>query len=228
MDRYLIYCAEDDDAIRELVVYAAKTDGHDVRGFNSADALLSACEKRLPDLVVLDIMMPGTDGLTALKNFREKYASADTRIIMLTAKTGEIDRITGLDAGADDYMSKPFSILELLARIRANLRKKMIGQRGGEFRLNSIVMNLNSRGVTVAGEDVRLTYKEFELLRYLMLNVGIVVEREQLLKEIWETEYFGESRTVDIHIKNLREKLKAEGESIRSVRGVGYMLVNNA
>jgi two-component system alkaline phosphatase synthesis response regulator PhoP len=169
-------------------------------------------------------MMPGTDGLTALKIFRDKYKSAGTKIIMLTAKSSEISKITGLDSGADDYITKPFSVLELMARIRANLRKKSVSVENGNLQVNSIILNQESRIVTVCGAEVSLTQKEFELLKFLMINAGNVVEREKLLKEIWGYEYYGESRTVDIHMKNLREKLGAESVAIQSVRGVGYIL----
>ena len=216
---------EDDDAIRELVIYALNQEKLLVKAFVRAEEMLAECAKVVPDLILLDIMLPGIDGIEALKRFRAGYKSADTRIIMLTAKGSEINKVTGLDAGADDYITKPFSILELAARVRANLRKKTIKPAGGELKVNSIVLNQDTRTVSVNAEEINLTRKEFELLRFLMLNAGAATERETLLKEIWGFEYFGETRTVDIHMKNLKRKLGAQSESIQSVRGVGYMLV---
>jgi len=223
-EKHLIYSAEDDDSIRDLIEYAVKGEGYEIKVFPDADKLLLECGKRIPDLILLDIMMPNTDGITALKIFKEKYKSADTRIIMLTAKSSEINKITGLDNGADDYITKPFSVLELMARIRANLRKKIAIQNSGDIKINSLVLNQDSRIVTVGGKEIILTHKEFELLKFLMLNAGTVLDREKIIKELWGYEYFGTGRTVDIHIKNLREKLGDETEIIQSVRGVGYVL----
>ncbi len=224
MNRHLIYCVEDDDSIRELIVYALNSEGFQAEAFSRAEDMLAACASRVPDLILLDIMLPGIDGVAALTKFRETYRSAATRVIMLTAKGSEINKVTGLDAGADDYMTKPFSVLELCARIRAHLRKKASGTPGNELRVNGIALNQEARTVTANGKSVALTQKEFELLRFFMLNAGTVAERETLVKEIWGYEYFGESRTVDIHVKNLREKLGGEGARIQSVRGVGYVL----
>ena len=223
-DTKLIYITEDDDALRELLAYAVKSEGYDYIAFESADLLLLECQKRVPDLIILDIMLPGTDGIEALRIFRKTYAGADTRILLLTAKGSEINKVTGLDAGADDYITKPFSVLELMARVRAHLRKKTVSVSGGELVLGQLVLNQDARTVTSAGQKVSLTQKEFEILRFLMLNAGNVLEREKILKEIWDYDYLGESRTVDIHIKNLREKLGEEGQKIQSMRGVGYML----
>jgi len=221
---YLIYTAEDDDSIRELISYVVTNEGYAVKSFVNADDLLSECEKKIPDLILLDVMMPGTDGVEALKIFRQKYQSASTPIVMLTAKSSEINKITGLDAGADDYITKPFSVLELMARIRANLRKKVISISDSEIKINSISLNQENRVVLLNDNKVSLTNKEFELLKFLMLNVGNVVNREVLLKEIWGYEYFGETRTIDIHMKNLREKLGTAANAIQSIRGVGYIL----
>jgi len=224
MNQYLIYIAEDDEAIRELVEYAIKTEGYDIKAFDNADASLLECEKDIPDLILLDIMMPGTDGITALKMFRDTYKFAETAIIMLTAKVSEINKIAGLDAGADDYITKPFSVLELMARIRSNLRKKAKPISNKILAVNSIVLNQEARTVTVGNKKITLTAKEFELLKLLMLNAGNILERERVFLEIWASEYLGESRTIDIHIKNLREKLGDEGEAIQSIRGTGYIL----
>ncbi|MCL2556255.1 MAG: response regulator transcription factor [Firmicutes bacterium] len=227
MKKQLIYIAEDDDSIRDLVSYAIANDGYAIVSFSSADALLIECEKQVPDLILLDIMMPSTDGLSALKIFRQKYKSANTKIIMLTAKASEVNKITGLDAGADDYITKPFSVLELLARIRANLRKKTAAIIDSEIKINSIILNQESRTVLVDDIKVMLTNKEFELLKFLMLNVGNVVKRDILLKEIWGYDYFGDTRTIDIHIKNLKAKLSGNADAIQSIRGIGYILVRD-
>ncbi|MCL2862316.1 MAG: response regulator transcription factor [Firmicutes bacterium] len=224
MKKQLIYTAEDDDSIRELITYAITNEGYETKAFSNADELLLECEKQVPDLMLLDIMMSGTDGLQALKIFRQKYKSANTSIIMLTAKSSEMNKIAGLDLGADDYITKPFSVLELMARIRANLRKKTVAIKDSKIKINSIVLNQEQRTVFANNNKISLTNKEFELLRFLMLNSGNVVERDTILKEIWGYEYFGETRTIDVHMKNLREKLGDAGESIQSIRGVGYVL----
>ncbi|MCL2176565.1 MAG: response regulator transcription factor [Firmicutes bacterium] len=227
----LIYLAEDDDTIRELIVYAASSEGYDIKAFSNADLLLRECEKQMPDLILLDIMMPGTDGITALKKIREREQGGEPHIILLTAKVTEINRIKGLDAGADDYITKPFSVLELMARIRASLRKKDkssgVGIKSGKLEVNDIVLCLDTRSVSVSGRLVPLTLKEFELLKFLMQSVGVVVEREVIFKKVWGDEYFGETRTVDIHMKNLRGKLGEASSAIQSIRGVGYILLRN-
>jgi len=227
MNKQLIYTAEDDDSIRELINYAIANEGYEVVSFCNADLLLQECDKKIPDLIVLDVMMPGTDGIQALKIFRQKYSSAATSVILVTAKSNEINKIAGLDAGADDYITKPFSVLELMARIRANLRKRVAAVGSGEIKINSITLSQESRTVKLEGTRVSLTNKEFELLKYLMLNAGTAIDREMLLKEIWGYEYFGETRTIDIHIKNLKSKLGLAGEAIQSIRGVGYILTQN-
>ena len=224
MERKSIYSVEDDGPIRELIAYALKSEGYEVKSFADAESMLAEAALAMPDLILLDIMLPKMDGIEALKILRERYKSADFKVIMLTAKTSEINKVTGLDAGADDYITKPFSVLELTARIRANLRKRAAGLDGGEIKMGPIALNQSGREATVDGAAVNLTAKEFELLKYLLLNAGTVVERDRLLKDIWGYEYFGESRTVDNHIKNLREKLGKGGELIEAVRGAGYIL----
>ena len=224
MEKTLIYSVEDDDAIRDLIAYALKSEGYEVKSFADAESCLAEAEKTLPELILLDIMLPGKDGMETLKILREKYKSANLKIIMLTAKASEINKVQGLDAGADDYITKPFSVLELAARVRANFRKKNAGIDGGIIKIGVVTLNQNSRMAVADGDVLRLTAKEYELLKYLMLNAGTVAERDKLLKEIWGYEYFGESRTVDNHIKNLREKLGAAGSMIESVRGSGYIL----
>jgi two-component system alkaline phosphatase synthesis response regulator PhoP len=216
-----IYCVEDDAPIRELTSYALKSEGFAVEAFETAEALLLRCGTGLPDLILLDIMLPGLDGIEALKTLRQKYKSAALKIIMLTAKTSESYKVNGLDSGADDSITKPFSILELIARVKAHLRT--VKKDAAVLEAGGVILNAKSREVRAGGCAVALTAKEFELLRYLMLNSGEVLSREELVKNVWGFEYFGESRTVDIHIKNLREKLGSSGGSIQSVRGVGYI-----
>jgi len=220
----LIYSVEDDASIRELIGYALTNAGYEVLSFDNAESMLSALEKRIPALIILDIMLPQTDGIEALKFIRAKYENVGIKILMLTAKTSEVNKITGLELGADDYITKPFSVLELTARVKAHLRKFTTSAADGALIFAGIKLNPSSRAVTTDDEATILTYKEFELLHYLIKNTGKVISREDLLRDIWGDEYFGESRTVDIHIKNLRAKLKSNANCIVSVRGVGYVL----
>ncbi|MDR1906202.1 MAG: response regulator transcription factor [Clostridiales bacterium] len=220
----LIYSVEDDESIGELIKYSLTNAGYEVDLFTNAEDMFDALQKRQPSLILMDIMLPGADGIEAIKKIREKYQNVNIKIILLTAKNSEINKISGLNDGADDYVTKPFSILELIARIKAHLRKYTTDISDGDLTFADIKLNTNSREVAVSGSRVDLTYKEFELLRALMENAGVVLDREKLIKDIWGFEYFGESRTVDIHIKNLRAKLGAAGERITSVRGVGYIL----
>jgi len=223
----LIYCVEDDMAIRQLVVYAASSEGYRVEAFETADEFLQACKTQLPDLIVLDIMLPGMDGITALKTFKKQYALAHTSVIILSAKIHEQNRIEGLDAGADDYVTKPFSVAELLARIRANLRQKSgtVSKKGVVLSANGITLTMDNRTAFLHEHKLHFTEKEFDLLATLMQHIGEVVEREKLLKDIWGYEYATENRTIDIHLKNIREKLGDLKGCLQSVRGVGYRMV---
>ena len=220
----LIYNVEDDDGIRELIKYALTNAGYEVISFASAEALMSALQQQIPSLIILDIMLPGMDGIEALKLIRANYKNAPMKILMLTAKSSEVNKISGLDSGADDYITKPFSVLELTARVKAHLRQYAPAPKDGTLVAGGITLNPLSHAVTSNEKTVPLTYKEFELLQALMCRAGTVVKREDLLKNIWGYDYFGDSRTVDIHIKNLRAKLEANGSCIVSVRGVGYIL----
>jgi len=222
--KHLIYSVEDDDSIREMIAYALRDEDYETKSFVTAEEMLAETDKVAPGLIILDVMLPKMNGVEALKILRSKYKSADIKVIMLTAKTSEANKVEGLDAGADDYITKPFSVLELLARIRANLRKKSAGLDGGDIKIGDILLNQGGRTAAAGGKEVKLTEKEFELLKYLMLNAGTAVERDSLLKDVWGYEYFGGSRTVDNHIKNLREKLGASGGMIESVRGAGYIM----
>ena len=223
----LIYNVEDDASIRDLIKYALTNAGYEVLSFDCAEEMLSALEQRMPELIILDIMLPGIDGIETLKTIRAKYKNVGVKVLMLTAKTSEINKIAGLDGGADDYITKPFSVLELTARVKAHLRRFSANPADGSIVFGGIRINPSSRGVTSDGEPVTLTYKEFELLHALVKNAGTVVAREDLIRGIWGYDYFGDSRTVDIHIKNIRAKLGKNGNCIVSVRGVGYTLKEN-
>ncbi|MDR2601458.1 MAG: response regulator transcription factor [Spirochaetaceae bacterium] len=222
-----IFAVEDDDNIRELVLYALKAAGFDAYGFHSAKpfyASLNEAESP-PRLILLDIMLQGEDGVSILKRLKADEKHRSIPVIMLTARNAEYDRIKGLDLGADDYITKPFSIMELIARIRAVLRRcAPQTSEAVELKTDSIILNTNKRNVYINEKEILLTYKEFELLRYLIQNKGLVLTREKILEHVWGYEFFGESRTVDMHIKSLRQKLKEKGEIIKTVRNVGYKI----
>lgn len=219
-----IYSLEDDESIRELVLYALASSGYEARGFERADAFWEACDALAPSLVLLDIMLPGDDGLAILRRMKESVRTADIPVIMLTARATEYDKVKGLDAGADDYVTKPFGVMELLSRVRAVLRRAGPGEEPAPLLYGEVSLDPGRRAVTAAGEPVALTYKEFELLAFLLKNQGLVLTRERIMERVWGFDYEGESRTVDMHIKSLRHKLGACGEIIRTVRGVGYKI----
>ncbi len=220
-----IYIVEDDDSIREMVAYALTSSGFEALGMISGDLLWDELKKQIPALILLDIMLPGDDGITILKKLKQTEKYKNIPVIMLTAKGAEFDRIKGLDLGADDYVTKPFSVMELISRVRAVLRRcDNAGDSHADLKIGAISLNSDKRKITVADEEIALTYKEFELLYYLMLNHGIVMSRDKLLEEVWGFDYNGESRTVDMHIKSLRHKLGAGGEAIVTVRNVGYKI----
>jgi len=222
----LIYITEDDMNIRQLEAYALSSGGYTVREFETASGMFEALETQVPDLIILDIMLPGTDGLDALLRIRRNTLTKDVPVIMVTAKTQEIDRVRGLDMGADDYITRPFGIMEFLSRVRALLRRT--GSKEAKEPMivhGDIAMDMQSRSVISAGENISLTYKEFELLKCLMRNCGSVLSRDQLLNNVWGADYYGETRTVDMHIKTLRQKLGVPGAQIVTVRNVGYKLV---
>lgn len=220
----MIWCVDDDSTIRDIEVYTLRQTGFEAEGFESGDCVLEALEKSVPDLIILDIMMPGTDGSALLKKLRENPETRKIPVIMATAKGTEIDRIQGLDAGADDYLVKPFGVMEMVSRVKAVLRR--CGCPDGEptVRAGDIELNDRERTVTSRGKKVTLTFKEFEILKLFMNNPGTVFSRDRLLSEIWGVDYLGESRTVDMHIKTLRQKLGEEGRRIETVIGVGYRL----
>lgn len=218
----MIYYVEDDDSIRELVVYTLNQMGMETRGFTCGDEFWPAMEKKLPELVLLDVMLPGEDGLLILKKLHDDQKTTDIPVVMVTAKGTEFDRVKGLDLGADDYIVKPFGMAELIARVRARLRR--IAPKANEDILTIGAITLDKRGHTVQinGESIALTIKEYDLLCLLMENRGMAFSREQLLDKVWDYGYDGGTRTVDVHIQTLRAKLGDSGRMIETVRGIGY------
>ena len=218
----MIFCVEDDSNIRELVIYTLETTGFKARGFEDGKEFLEALALETPELILLDIMLPGMDGLELLSKLKASPKNRDIPIIMLTAKGAEYDKVKALDAGADDYVTKPFGMMELVSRIKAVLRRSRKTEEKSQIELSGICMNIKKHEVTVNGKEVALTLKEFELLEKMMLNKGIVLTRDQLLTEIWGYDFDGETRTVDVHVRTLRQKLGEKGDLIQTVRGVGY------
>lgn len=219
-----IYIVEDDVNIREIERYALKNSGYEVEEFESGAELFKRMEKAVPSLVLLDIMLPKEDGLDILSRIRANKATAAVPVIMVTAKTSELDKVKGLDLGADDYMTKPFGVMELISRVKALLRRTRSIQEESHLCHGEILLDNDRHAVFLSGKPCELTYKEFELLKYLMINKGIVLSRDKIMDQVWGFEYEGESRTVDMHIKTLRQKLGEAGSCIRTVRNVGYMV----
>ncbi len=220
----LIYVVEDDRNIQEIETFALASSGYRVKGFDNAAQFYESMNQELPNLILLDIMLPDEDGISILKKLREQEKTSKLPIIMVTAKTAEVDKVRGLDAGADDYMAKPFGVMELLSRVKAVLRRTNADKNESIQTIGNIVLDGAKRSVKVQGQLCELTYKEFELLKLLMTNAGIVVPRQMILDKVWGTDYEGESRTLDMHIKTLRQKLKEEGSLIKTVRNVGYIM----
>lgn len=214
---------EDDNNIRELVCYTLTQTGSEAVGFADAESFFAAVAERLPDLVLLDIMLPDKDGMEILHELRSNARTERLPIIMVTAKSGQIDKIKGLDGGADDYITKPFDIMELISRVNALLRR-VAPETSDLITYKKMTLALSERTVTVSGKPVTLTYKEFEILRLLAENRGKVLTRDTLMNRVWGTEFEGESRTVDVHIRTLRQKLGEAAEYIETVRNVGYKL----
>lgn len=219
-----IYCVEDDENIRELIVYALKNSNFDAVGFENAEEFYLALNKSVPDLVLLDIMLPGEDGLSILKKLKSQSATEYIPVMMITAKTSEYDKVIGLDMGADDYITKPFGVMELISRVKALLRRVNRNKPTGIISLNNITLDYDKRLVTVDDSLIQLTYKEFELLYYLLKNQNIVLSRDNILNEIWGFDFEGETRTVDVHIGALRQKLGKSGQLIQTIRNVGYKI----
>ncbi len=227
MDQSLIYMLEDDDSIRQFVLYALKNSGFEAVGFDRPSAFFSAIEKELPTLVLLDIMLPEQDGMEVLHSLRQNPRTARVPVIMLTAKSSEYDKVMALDTGADDYMSKPFGTMELISRIKALIRRTTNStavKEEGEYSAGGLTVSKSKHTVTANGKPVTLTYKEFELLCYLFSNMGKVVNRDDILKNVWEYNFVTENRTVDVHIRTLRSKLGDCADVVETVRGVGYKI----
>lgn len=221
----LIYCVEDDESIRELVIYALKNNGFQAKGFEDSHDLYNELNIKIPDLIILDIMLPSDDGYKVLANIKQNNSTKDIPVIMLTAKNSEYDKIKGLDMGADDYISKPFGVMELISRINAVLRRSIkLENNFNLLCINELCLDVKKRIVTVNGKEINLTFKEFELLHYLLKNKNIVLSRDRIMNEVWETDFEGESRTVDVHIRTLRLKLGDAGRIIQTIRNVGYKI----
>lgn len=222
----MIFCVEDDSNIRELVVYTLETTGFKARGFEDGRSFLEALALETPELVLMDIMLPGEDGLSLLKKLKSSTKTREIPVIMVTAKGAEYDKVKGLDLGADDYVAKPFGMMELVSRIKAVLRRTLkSGQETQDImKAGDLEIDTKKHEVTVAGEVVNLTLKEYELLKRLMKNPNIVMTRDCLLEDIWGYDFDGETRTVDVHVRTLRQKLGTCGEMIETVRGVGYRM----
>ncbi len=219
----MIYCVEDDEAIRELMIYTLKASGFEARGFESAEDFWHSVKEQLPELVLLDVMLPGEDGLTILNRLRSGSGTSDIPVIMATAKISEFDKVTGLDMGADDYLAKPFGMMEMVSRIKAVLRRSGT-RRTDILKCGDVVLDENRHTVTAGGRNVDLTLKEYELLKLFMESPGRVFTRESILSNVWGVDFMGETRTVDVHIGTLRTKLEKAGDMIQTVRGVGYKM----
>lgn len=219
-----IYLVEDDNSIRELVIYTLQNTGFEAHGFGCGADFWKAMKVGMPDLVLLDIMLPDEDGLSILRKLRAQSQTERLPIMMLTAKGTEYDKVIGLDSGADDYLPKPFGMMELVSRVKALLRRSAPAKKVVTYQIGPVFVDVSKHEVKVAGEEVTLTYKEFELLCYLMEHEGIVMTRDQILSKIWGYDFDGETRTVDVHIRTLRQKLGTGGNYIETIRGVGYKM----
>ena len=220
----VVFVVEDDTNIREIERYALKNSGYEVETFESGAELFQRLKEEIPSLILLDIMLPGESGLDILAKIRGTAETSRVPIIMVTAKTSELDKVKGLDLGADDYISKPFGVMELVSRVKALLRRSNPVQDEAQLMLGDIYIDNDRHAVLVGGKPCELTFKEFELLKYLIINRGIVLSRDKLMNQVWGFEYEGESRTVDMHIKTLRQKLGDAGHYIKTVLNVGYMI----
>ena len=218
----MIYCVEDDDNIRELVIYTLETTGLKAQGFAEGGSFMEALAFDTPELILLDIMLPGEDGLSLLRKLKSSSKTKDIPVIMVTAKGAEYDKVIGLDSGADDYVTKPFGMMELVSRVKAVMRRTGRAPDKDDMSVGGVCVNVKKHEVTVDGKAVTLTLKEFELLERLMRNQNLVLTRDQLLADIWGYDFDGETRTVDVHVRTLRQKLGEKGEIIETVRGVGY------
>lgn len=220
----LIYVVEDDNDILEIETFALKNSNYEVKGFSNAKDFFTAVEEKAPSLAVLDVMLPDEDGLQIVQKLRSMPKVSKIPIIMVTARTTEIDKVKGLDMGADDYLTKPFGVMELIARVKALLRRSGIHEDKKLLSLDSLSMDDEKHAVYVNDSHCELTFKEYELLKMFLENIGIVLTRESIMNRIWGTDYSGETRTVDMHIKTLRQKLGDAGNRIKTIRNVGYMI----
>ena len=220
----MIYCVEDDSNIRELVVYTLNSTGMEARGFENGDGFSKALESETPELVLLDIMLPGEDGISILNRLKNSSKTKDIPVIMMTAKRAEYDVVKGLDSGADDYITKPFGMMELVSRIKAVLRRVKTDKKENILQIGQIKIDLKKHEVRISNEMIPLTLKEYELLKRFVKNPNIVLTRDQLLEEVWGYDFAGETRTLDVHIRTLRQKMGSAGDLIQTVRGVGYRL----
>ena len=220
----LIYCVEDDEGIRDLITYAVKSAGFEAEGFESASDFEKRLGERLPSMVLLDIMLPDKDGIAILKDIRNNDTTKNVPVIMITAKGTESDKVKGFEYGADDYVTKPFGVMELISRVKAILRRSRNTSDEKIFKAGDIIINEERHAVYVNDEPVELTFKEYNLLKLLISNYGIVMSREVIMDRIWGTSFEGESRTLDMHIKTLRKKLGESGSMIKTVRNVGYAI----
>lgn len=220
----MIWCVEDDASIRDIEIYALKSAGYQAAGYEDGTSFWEAVQKEKPELVVLDVMLPGVDGITLLRRMREDPALKEIPVILATARGAEIDKIQGLDLGADYYLAKPFGVMELVSCVRAVLRRCAPKKEEKVLKLGGLALDQEKHTVTADGREIVLTYKEFELLHLFLANPGIAFTRDQLFSKVWGETYFGESRTIDTHILTLRQKLEPYGDCIKTVRNVGYRL----
>ena len=220
----MIWCVEDDASIRDIEVYALQSTGYEAKGFEDGTSFLREVKNQKPELVVLDVMLPGIDGITLLQKLKEDPETREIPVVMATAKGAEYDKIQGLDLGADYYLTKPFGIMEFVSCVKAVLRRCQPRQVEHLLKTGGLIVNIDEHTVTIDGERITLTYKEFELLRLFLSHPGMAFTRDQLFNEVWGMDYCGDTRTVDMHIRTLRQKLKDYGELIETVRNVGYRL----
>lgn len=222
----LIYVVEDDKNIQEIETFALSGSGYETKGFDNAAQFYKALAEKCPDLIILDIMLPDQDGISIVKKLRDREETNRIPILLVTAKTSEIDKVKGLDSGADDYMTKPFGVMELISRVKALLRRSNVEEKAKDkiLVLGGVRLDTEKHMVTVNGAVCELTYKEYQLLKLLMRNAGMVTTRQVILDRVWGTDFEGESRTLDMHIKTLRQKLQEEGSMIKTVRNVGYIM----
>ena len=220
----LIYIVEDDTNIREIETFALKNSGYHIRDFDCAADFYAKMQEKLPNLIILDVMLPDEDGLSIVKKIRSNPESRKIPVIMVTAKTTELDQVKGLDMGADDYLTKPFGVMELISRVKALLRRCEGMEEEKIYSVGGLLLDVEKHSVSVNEEPVELTYKEYELLRMLVQNAGTVTSREAIMERVWGTDFEGESRTLDMHIKTLRQKLGESGSLIKTIRNVGYII----